>query len=92
MIGSSDSDSEDDKRVIRSAKDRRFDELQATCHEIRVSKPSNCAAHVLLTKVAMGSVLSGMTDKPNSIQLLTAQPSMTCVRVVATSYSTCLNM
>ena len=37
MIGSSDSDSEDDKRVIRSAKDRRFDELQATCHEIRVS-------------------------------------------------------
>ena len=36
MIGSSDSDSEDDKRVIRSAKDRRFDELQATCHEIRV--------------------------------------------------------
>ncbi|DBA87382.1 hypothetical protein WJX77_002170 [Trebouxia sp. C0004] len=35
MIGSSDSDSEDDKRVIRSAKDRRFDELQATCHEIR---------------------------------------------------------
>ena len=43
MIGSSDSDSEDDKRVIRSAKDRRFDELQATCHEIRVSKPvSDC--------------------------------------------------
>lgn len=39
MIGSSDSDSEDDKRVIRSAKDRRFDELQATCHEIRVCKP-----------------------------------------------------
>ena len=38
MIGSSDSDSEDDKRVIRSAKDRRFDELQATCHEIRVWK------------------------------------------------------
>ena len=37
MIGSSDSDSEDDKRVIRSAKDRRFDELQATCHEIRVT-------------------------------------------------------
>lgn len=41
MIGSSDSDSEDDKRVIRSAKDRRFDELQATCHEIRVSKPKS---------------------------------------------------
>ena len=38
MIGSSDSDSEDDKRVIRSAKDRRFDELQATCHEIRVRR------------------------------------------------------
>ena len=40
MIGSSDSDSEDDKRVIRSAKDRRFDELQATCHEIRVRRPT----------------------------------------------------
>ena len=37
MIGSSDSDSDDDKRVVRSAKDRRFDELKATCEEMRVS-------------------------------------------------------
>ncbi|BDA51264.1 Eukaryotic translation initiation factor 3 subunit C [Coccomyxa sp. Obi] len=35
MIGSSDSDSDDDKRVVRSAKDRRFDELKATCEEMR---------------------------------------------------------
>ncbi len=37
MIGSSDSDSDDDKRVVRSAKDRRFDELKATCEDMRVS-------------------------------------------------------
>lgn len=36
MIGSSDSDSDDDKRVVRSAKDRRFDELKGTCEELRV--------------------------------------------------------
>ena len=37
MVGSSDSDSDDDKRVVRSAKDRRFDELKSTCEELRVS-------------------------------------------------------
>jgi len=36
MVGSSDSDSDEDKRVVRSAKDKRFEELQATCDEIRV--------------------------------------------------------
>ena len=36
MVGSSDSDSDDDKRVVRSAKDRRFDELKATCEDMRV--------------------------------------------------------
>ena len=36
LVGSSDSDSEDDKRVVRSAKDRRYDELRGTCDEIRV--------------------------------------------------------
>ncbi|KAK9812688.1 hypothetical protein WJX72_002071 [[Myrmecia] bisecta] len=35
MVGSSDSDSEDDKRVVKSAKDRRYEELRATCDEIR---------------------------------------------------------
>ena len=40
MVGSSDSDSDDDKRVVRSAKDRRFDELKGTCEELRVSAHS----------------------------------------------------
>ena len=40
MVGSSDSDSDDDKRVVRSAKDRRFDELKGTCEELRVSAQS----------------------------------------------------
>ncbi|KAK9794329.1 hypothetical protein WJX73_000840 [Symbiochloris irregularis] len=35
LVGSSDSDSSDDKRVVRSAKDRRYDELRSTCDEIR---------------------------------------------------------
>ena len=43
MIGSSDSDSDDDKRVVRSAKDRRFDELKGTCEELRV-RPCALAA------------------------------------------------
>ena len=52
MIGSSDSDSEDDKRVIRSAKDRRFDELQATCHEIRVRRLITIAVCLSVAAVA----------------------------------------
>ena len=40
MVGSSDSDSDDDKRVVRSAKDRRFDELKGTCEEMRVKRLS----------------------------------------------------
>ena len=39
-MGSSDSDSDDDKRVVRSAKDRRFDELKGTCEEMRVRSSS----------------------------------------------------
>lgn len=35
LMGSSDSDSEDDRRVVRSAKDRRYEELSATCEELR---------------------------------------------------------
>jgi hypothetical protein len=46
MIGSSDSDSDDDKRIVRSAKDRRFDELKATCEEMRVSF-KNCSKEQL---------------------------------------------
>ena len=46
MVGSSDSDSEDDKRVVRSAKDKRFEELQATCDEIR----ARCRASALTTE------------------------------------------
>lgn len=37
LFGASDSDSDDGKRVVRSAKDRRFDELRATSDEIKVS-------------------------------------------------------
>jgi hypothetical protein len=36
MAGSDSSDSEGDKRVVRSAKDRRFEELTKSCDEIRV--------------------------------------------------------
>ena len=36
LAGSSDSDSENDRRVVRSAKDRRFDELNGSCDELRV--------------------------------------------------------
>ncbi len=36
LVGSDSSDSDDDKRVVRSAKDRRFEELNATCAELRV--------------------------------------------------------
>lgn len=42
MKGIDDSDSSDDdaKRVVRSAKDKRHDELLSTCNEIRVrSRP-----------------------------------------------------
>ena len=45
MIGSSDSDDEDEKRVAKSAKDRRFEELQTTCDEIRVSKATPAWLH-----------------------------------------------
>ena len=37
LAGSSDSDSDDRKRVVRSAKDRRYEELRGTCEELRVS-------------------------------------------------------
>ena len=37
LLADSDSDSEDNRRVVRSAKDRRFEELRSTCDEIRVS-------------------------------------------------------
>lgn len=40
LVGSDSSDSDDDKRVVRSAKDRRFEELNATCAELRVRPES----------------------------------------------------
>ena len=52
MIGSSDSDSDDDKRVVRSAKDRRFDELKATCEEMRVS----CLMYMSCTRASAGNL------------------------------------
>lgn len=38
-MGSSDSESEDERRVVRSAKDKAYDELRATCNEIKVRLP-----------------------------------------------------
>ncbi|KAL4433586.1 hypothetical protein ABPG75_000027 [Micractinium tetrahymenae] len=35
LMGSSDSESEDERRVVRSAKDKAHDELRATCNEIK---------------------------------------------------------
>jgi translation initiation factor 3 subunit C len=45
LVGSDSSDSDDDKRVVRSAKDRRFEELNATCAELRVCWPPALGAH-----------------------------------------------
>lgn len=69
MIGSSDSDSDDDKRVVRSAKDRRFDELKATCEEMRVSS-------------FMG--ISGTRTLPSYLQLVEPCPDA-CIRSVEES-------
>lgn len=77
MIGSSDSDSEDDKRVIRSAKDRRFDELQATCHEIRVSYRLSyqlSAAMVHLLSIAVPA--NGQSCSRHHTQLFMVQCSL----------------
>lgn len=60
MVGSSDSDSEDDKRVVRSAKDKRFEELQATCDEIRV----RCRASALTTEQAPAALFCFACVKP----------------------------
>ena len=37
LMGSSDSESEDERRVVRSAKDKAHDELRATCNDIKVT-------------------------------------------------------
>lgn len=37
-MGSSDSESEDERRVVKSAKDKAQDELRAVCNEIRVRR------------------------------------------------------
>jgi hypothetical protein len=37
-MGSSDSDSEDERRVVRSAKDKATEELASICNEIRVRR------------------------------------------------------
>ena len=38
LMGTSDSDSEDERRVVKSAKDKAHEELQATCNEIKVRR------------------------------------------------------
>ena len=66
MVGSSDSDSDDDKRVVRSAKDRRFDELKGTCEEMRVCLWHNTlcsASHTPLKGFAfIGCVICLLND------------------------------
>jgi hypothetical protein len=42
LVGSDSDSDEDDKRVVRSAKDRRGEELRATCDEMRVRCPAGC--------------------------------------------------
>ena len=37
LVGSSDSDSDDGRRVVRSAKDKALEDLRSACDEIRVS-------------------------------------------------------
>ena len=46
LVGSDSSDDEDDKRVVRSAKDRRGEELKATCDEIRVRSAAQSSQEV----------------------------------------------
>lgn len=53
-MGSDSSDSEDDKRVVRSAKDRRYEELNATCAEIRV-RPASCIPPQFIQRAANSS-------------------------------------
>ena len=56
MIGSSDSDDEDEKRVAKSGKDRRFEELLTTCDEIRVSKATPVKLTTCLGSGSAGAV------------------------------------
>ena len=59
LMGSSDSESEDERRVVRSAKDKAHDELRGTCNEIKVRAsprtrpgPAGDAARVLALQAA----------------------------------------
>lgn len=47
LVGDSDSESEDERRVIRSAKDKRYEELQAACDELRNKMHINDWASIL---------------------------------------------
>lgn len=44
LVGSDSSDDEDDKRVVRSAKDRRGEELRTICDEMRVGAAGTALA------------------------------------------------
>ena len=71
LMGSSDSESEDERRVVRSAKDKAYDELRATCNEIKVR--DHRAATWLVCSV--GRLGSGA--KPCSCQFMQCMlPSM----------------
>ncbi len=47
LVGDSDSESEDERRVIRSAKDKRYEELQGACDELRNKMHINDWASIL---------------------------------------------
>jgi hypothetical protein len=60
LMGSSESESEDERRVVRSAKDKAHEELLTTCTDIRVccnlavclaSARGNCAKIIIISKI-----------------------------------------
>lgn len=71
LMGSSDSESEDERRVVRSAKDKAYDELRATCNEIKVRD------HRAATRLVCSVGRLGSGAKPCSCQFMQCMlPSM----------------
>ncbi len=52
LVGSDSSDDEDDKRVVRSAKDRRGEELRTICDEMRVGAGQRDSRDLCLQQLA----------------------------------------
>ena len=60
-MGSSDSESEDERRVVRSAKDKAHDELRATCNDIKARQSRGCFAEQMAAAAAGRRGGSGAT-------------------------------